>query len=250
MCSAFCITWSLVKCWNGFSLARLITSHRVTANDQTLLEQVYLSWNRNRASSSILLPFTDRSRTCSLNTRTRFAGPTKIISVLPAECFPTAAIWLAPAVCRLCHCNPSCKGHCTSLCRSLSRCKSGPLDSFWLPGLCAPDSSTRGTSCPMLSAPPCTSGSFDWKYNTKFAFGSVHVNWPVRRSLFLKSLSKFSSFVSGIIECKILQIFIYSFCRWSGFKNFIRFPFERMRIIISQIAKMLYSTKRDTKRML
>lgn len=83
-------------------------------------------------------------------------------SFLPTECFPTAAIWLARAVCRLCHCNPSCKGHCTSLCRSLSRRKSGPPDSSWPPDLCARDSSTRGTSCPTLSAHPCTSGSFGW----------------------------------------------------------------------------------------
>lgn len=101
----------------------------------------------------------DRSRTRSLKRERDSLDENHL--TLPAECFPTAAIWLAPAVCRLCHCNPSCKGHCTSLCRSLSRCKSGPLDSFWLPGPCAPDSLTRGTSCQMLSVSPCTSGSFD-----------------------------------------------------------------------------------------
>lgn len=96
---------------------------------------------------------------------------------LPAECFPTAAIWLAPAVCRLCHCSPSCKGHCTSLCRSLSRCKNGPLDSFWLPGPCAPDSSIRGTSCPMLSAFPCTTGSLDWQHTTLLFSGMTLIDW-------------------------------------------------------------------------
>lgn len=46
MCSAFWITFSLDKLWNGFSRAKPKISHNVTANAHTVLEQVYLSWKR------------------------------------------------------------------------------------------------------------------------------------------------------------------------------------------------------------
>lgn len=168
MSSAFCITCSLERCWNGFSRAKLMTSHNVTANDQTVLGQVYLSWNVKRLNVIIEKRKKGGGMVCVyacvcvfiLIKRNRIDN---LLDNVPIKYFPTRAIWLEPRVVHLCRCSLFYKGHCTLRCLSPLRCNFVLAGNFSPPNPYALDFSIPETSYPMLFAVPCKADSFDWK---------------------------------------------------------------------------------------